>query len=66
MTRLTARQTECLKYLLEGLSSKQIAQKMFLSEETVNEHIAKAQKRLSAKNRLEAVVMALKKGLIKL
>ena len=37
---------------------------MSLSEETVNEHIAKAQKKLNAKNRLEAVIQAIKKGII--
>jgi DNA-binding NarL/FixJ family response regulator len=37
-TRLTARETEVLRYIAQGLSSPQIAEKLFLSANTVNTH----------------------------
>lgn len=64
MVQLTKRQVECLTYLMDGLTSKQISERMYLSEETVNEHITNAQTRLKAKNRLEAVIKAIKVGII--
>lgn len=55
---------DCLKWLSEGLSSKQIAEKMLIQEDTVNKHIQTLKEKLVAKNRIEAIVKAIKLGLI--
>lgn len=66
MKLLTKRQIDCLKWLMEGFSSKQIASKLKIQEDTVNEHIQETKRRLKVSNRVEAVVKALKLGILTL
>lgn len=61
---LTNRQFEVLKYISQGLSNKQIAHEMSVSEATVKLHINAMLKALNATNRTQALVNAQKKGLI--
>ncbi len=63
---LTKRQVDCLRWLMEGFSSKQISFKMRIQEDTVNEHIQEAKRRLNVSNRVEAVVKALKLKILEL
>jgi DNA-binding NarL/FixJ family response regulator len=51
---LTARQHEILRLVAEGLTNAQIAQRLFLSEFTVKQHLRAAYKTLGVKNRTEA------------
>lgn len=51
---LTARQKECLRYVLQGYQNKEIARQLGLSPETVKQHIAAAMKTLGASSRREA------------
>ena len=51
---LTARQREILAYVAEGLSNAQIAQRLFLSESTIKQHLRAAYKSLGVNNRTEA------------
>jgi two-component system response regulator DesR len=62
--RLTRRQTQILDLVRRGLHSKEIASKLFLSEGTVNNHIAAATKMLNATGRGHAVAKAIELGLI--
>jgi hypothetical protein len=52
--------------LAQGLSSSAIARMLRLSERTVEWHALQAMKRLDAKNRIQAVVLAIRDGLIAL
>ena len=61
---LTARQFEVLEYISKGLSNKQIAYEMGVSEATVKLHINAMLKALNATNRTQALVNAQKLGLI--
>ncbi len=61
---LTPRQTEVLQCLAEGLSNKQIAYKLGLSEGTVKIHITLLMRALDVSNRLAAVREAVKRGII--
>ncbi|MDO8812420.1 MAG: response regulator transcription factor [Gallionella sp.] len=61
---LTARQTQALTHLARGLSNKEIAEEMSLAEGTVKVHIATLYQILRVNNRIEAVRMAEKFGLI--
>jgi PAS domain S-box-containing protein len=52
---LTPRQAEVLRLLEQGLSTKQIAQELHLSPETVKNHVRHLLRALSVNTRLEAV-----------
>jgi DNA-binding NarL/FixJ family response regulator len=59
---LTARQQDVLRLLGRGLSNKQIARALALSENTVKAHVASVLRQLGASNRTEAVVRAQEQG----
>jgi len=61
---LTEREKEILKFLVEGLSKKQIAEKIFLSYHTVDSHIRKIYKKLEVHSNSTAVAKAIKEKLI--
>ncbi len=61
---LTKRELEVLKCLNDGLSSKQIANKLFASQNTINNHRKNILKKTNTKNTSELIGMALKKGII--
>lgn len=62
---LTPRQTEVVQCLSEGLSNKQIAYKLGLSEGTVKIHITLLMRALDVSNRVQAVNEARRRGLLK-
>ena len=62
--KLTARQREVLGYIAQGMSNKQIAYEMGVSEATVKLHINALLKVIGATNRTQAVILAQKSGLI--
>ena len=55
---LTARQVECLERVAAGLTSRQIAEELGISDRTVDAHVGECVQRLQAKNRSEAVARA--------
>lgn len=64
--RVTPREVEILLLIRDGLSNGQIASRLRLSEQTVKNHMAMILLKLDAVNRTEAVVKALRAGLIDL
>ena len=58
--RLTQRQTEVLTHLRDGISNKQIADRMGLSEATVKVHMSAILKTLGMHSRVEAALVAQK------
>ena len=64
--RFSARELEMLRYLAAGLGNREIAQKMFLSEQTVKNDLSDVYRRLGVDNRTEAVATGLRIGLISL
>ncbi len=62
--QLSTREREILKYLVEGMSYKMIADRCFISVETVNGHIKNIYKKLEVHSKSEAVVKAIRKKLI--
>lgn len=61
---LTARELEVLTLIAEGLSSEQVAQRLGVSAATVKTHLRNVSAKLRAHSRLEAVAIALRRGLI--
>ena len=61
---LTAREQEILRLLAEGLSPKEIAQKLFISPKTVENHRTNIMNKLDLHSTLELVRYAAKLGLI--
>ncbi len=63
---LTAREIDVLRLMVEGLPNKTIAQRLDISEHTVKFHINAILGKLHAQSRTEAVVHAIRRGLIAL
>jgi two-component system, NarL family, response regulator YdfI len=63
---LTARESEVLRLLAEGLGNKEIALKLNISEHTIKFHIRSILGKLGAASRTEAVTRGLRSGLIEL
>lgn len=61
-SRLSKREREILVGVAKGMSSQVIGDMLHLSDRTVDWHIEQAMKRLDAKNRVQAVVLAMQKG----
>ena len=63
---LTARETEVLRRVALGLSNKDIAAALSVTEETVKTHVTHVLAKLEVSNRAQAIVQALKRGLVSL
>jgi DNA-binding CsgD family transcriptional regulator len=61
---LTPRQAEVLALLATGLDTHQIARRLGISDETTRNHIRALLRQLDAHSRLEAVVFAIRLGLV--
>ncbi|MEM6883795.1 MAG: response regulator transcription factor [Verrucomicrobiota bacterium] len=61
---LTARELEILEFLSAGKSNKEIADHFDLSPSTVKHHITHIREKLGAVDRTQAVVIALKRGIL--
>ncbi len=62
--QLTQRELQVLQLAADGLSNKEIAQKLVISEKTVKNHIANIFSKLNVNDRTQAVLYALRKGLV--
>jgi DNA-binding NarL/FixJ family response regulator len=63
-TRLSDREHQVLVLLADGLGAGGIAQKLYLSESTAKSHIARIYQKLGANNRAQALVTAMRIGLL--
>ncbi len=61
---LTPREREILNYIAQGYLNKQIAAELNISEQTIKNHVTSILRKLNANARTEAVVVAIKQGLI--
>jgi DNA-binding NarL/FixJ family response regulator len=61
---LTTREREVLKLIAEGKSSKEIGEMLYISPRTVERHRANMMEKLSAKNMVDLVKYAVRKGYI--
>jgi DNA-binding NarL/FixJ family response regulator len=63
-TQLTSREHDVLKLLADGLSAAEIGAQIHLSESTVKSHLAKIYQKLGVTNRAQALVTAMRVGLL--
>ena len=63
---LTPREIEILQYIAKGYLNKQIAAELGISEQTIKNHVTSILRKLNANARTEAVVVAIRQGLIKI
>jgi DNA-binding NarL/FixJ family response regulator len=61
---LSGREREVLELLGEGYDNGEIAQRLFLSQSTVKNHVSRLLEKLGAENRVQATVYAIRHGLI--
>lgn len=61
---LSERELEVLALLVEGLSDREIGEKLYLAESTVKKHVSNIRDKLGAVNRTHAVSIALQKGFV--
>ena len=62
---LTGRQLEVLRCLAEGKSNIEVASALFISEGTVKAHVKAILSKLEARDRTQAVTIAIKRGLVR-
>jgi DNA-binding NarL/FixJ family response regulator len=61
--KLTGREIEVLRLIAKGLSNADIAERLFLSEGTVRNHVSSILAKLGASDRTQAAVIAIQHGL---
>lgn len=64
--QLSARETEILQLVARGLRNREIGEKLFISENTVRNHILSLLQKLGTTHRTEAVALAIQQGLVRL
>jgi len=63
---ITKREEEVLQLIAEGFSTTEVATKLFISVKTVKNHLASVYQKLDSRDRTQAVVRAVKMGIIRL
>ncbi|MEE6449258.1 response regulator transcription factor [Gottfriedia acidiceleris] len=63
---LTHREKEVLTALVKGVSNKEIAEELYISERTVKIHINKIFKKMNVKSRSQAIIVAVKNQIVTL
>ncbi len=62
---LSPREVQVIRLLAKGLSNAEIAEQLFLGETTVKSHIARILAKLDLRDRLQVVVFAYEKGIVR-
>ena len=63
---ISTREEEVLQLVADGLGTNEIAERLYISQKTVKNHLASIYEKLNARDRTQAVLMAVKMGIVKL
>ena len=63
---LTSRELEVLKHVAKGMSNREIADELYISENTVKNHVRNILEKLHLHSRMEAVLYAVREQLLDL
>lgn len=63
---ISHREEEVLQLVADGLGTVEIAERLYISHRTVKNHLASIYEKLDARDRTQAVLMAVKMGIVKL
>jgi DNA-binding NarL/FixJ family response regulator len=63
---ISSREEEVLQLVADGYGTTEIADKLFISQKTVKNHLASIYEKLNARDRTQAVLLAVKMGIVKL
>jgi len=63
---ISAREEEVLQLVADGYGTNEIAERLYISGKTVKNHLASIYEKLNARDRTQAVLMAVKMGIVKL
>ena len=63
---ITKREEEVLQLIADGLSTPEVASKLYISQKTVKNHLASIYEKLNARDRTQAVITAVRMGIITL
>lgn len=66
LDKLTPREREVLQALAEGLSDKELAERLYVSVGTARNHIANILAKLEVQSRLQALIFAIRHDLVKI
>ena len=64
--RLTERELEVLRLVAKGLNNREVAKELFISENTVKNHVRNILEKLQLHSRMEAVMYAMREKLLDL
>jgi DNA-binding NarL/FixJ family response regulator len=63
---VTKREEEVLQLIADGCSTSEVAEQMYLSQKTVKNHLASIYQKLDARDRTQAVLRAVRMGIVSL
>ena len=63
---VTKREEEVLQLIADGCSTPEVAAKLYISQKTVKNHLASIYEKLNARDRTQAVLLAVRMGIVKL
>jgi two-component system response regulator DegU len=63
---ITKREEEVLQLIADGCSTPEVAEKLFISQKTVKNHLASIYQKLDARDRTQAVLQAVRMGIVHL
>ena len=64
--KLSDREHQVLELLAQGMSNRELAEELYISEKTVKNHVSNILRKLNVNDRTQAVILGLKKGLVSL
>ncbi len=63
---ITKREEEVLQLIADGCSTPEVAAKLYISQKTVKNHLASIYEKLDARDRTQAVLAAVRLGIVRL